>query len=540
MVRDRDHLDQLLAGLADAGVDDLFLIGGDIEDPVGEYASAVDLLPLVVDCAQRPGMIGIAGYPEGHPRISVEDLDQALRDKSRLADYVVTQMCFDPEALRTWIVRQREHGMELPVVIGMPGRVARRKLLKMSARIGVGPSIDFLRKQKGLRSLLSRRSTADRLYDGIAPMLDDPELAVDGIQYFTFNELLQTWEWHQKKLASNPKGSTGVPPVAARWGTREFRHRRVGHDTEQPARAAGRLRQHRRAAAQLADRRLRLPGRALRVQQLAPRAARLARDRRPVRPVAPHGQPLPARPRGAQADLRDGDQQRGGLPGRQGQAVRAHLAVRPRDRRRDPVPPRRGGVRVGRPGARRELALLPSGERWLRRRGREGRPLAVAPLRQAGDPQVLALPDPGPERLAGHREGQRRPGRAAEVLPHGAHERRGSPGADAAPRDGGRARPGAVRTLRDLRRDPRGDPRGRPRVRTRALRRARLRVEHARVRLDPVTAAGHLHRRRAARLPGVAARRGLRGHQRAGRQLRLRATSRTTTSTRGSWATASS
>jgi methylenetetrahydrofolate reductase (NADPH) len=210
MVRDRDHLGQLLAGLTDAGVDDLFLIGGDIEDPVGEYASAVDLLPLVVDRAQRPGMIGIAGYPEGHPRISVEDLDHALRDKSRLADYVVTQMCFDPEALHTWIVRQREHGMGLPVVIGMPGRVARRKLLKMSARIGVGPSIEFLRKQKGLRSLLSRRSTADRLYDRIAALLDDPDLAVAGIQYFTFNELLQTWDWHQKKAFSRHDGSNGV------------------------------------------------------------------------------------------------------------------------------------------------------------------------------------------------------------------------------------------------------------------------------------------------------------------------------------------
>jgi methylenetetrahydrofolate reductase (NADPH) len=212
MVRDGDHLDQLLAGLADAAVDDLFLIGGDIEDPVGEYASAVDLLPLVVDHRQRPRTIGIAGYPEGHPRISDEELQRALREKSRLADYVVTQMCFDPEALRTWIVRQREQGMELPVVVGMPGKVARRKLLMMSARIGVGPSIDFLRKQKGLRGLLSRRSTADRLYDRIAPLLDDPALAVAGFQYFTFNELLQTWEWHQ--------------------------NRRVGHDTKQPARAA--------------------------------------------------------------------------------------------------------------------------------------------------------------------------------------------------------------------------------------------------------------------------------------------------------------
>ncbi len=213
MVRDRAHLDQLLAGLADVGVDDLFLIGGDIEDPVGEYSSALDLLPLVVDHPQRPGLIGVAGYPEGHPLISAEELERVLRDKSRLTDYVVTQMCFDLEALRTWIVSQRERGMELPIVIGMPGKVTRRKLVTMSARIGVGPSIDFLRKQKGLRSLLSRRSTVDRLYEGIAPLLDDPELAIAGLQYFTFNELLQTWEWHQK--------------------------RRVGHDTKQPARAAG-------------------------------------------------------------------------------------------------------------------------------------------------------------------------------------------------------------------------------------------------------------------------------------------------------------
>jgi methylenetetrahydrofolate reductase (NADPH) len=163
-------------------------------------------------------MIGIAGYPEGHPRISEEDLDQALRVKSRLADYVVTQMCFDPEALHNWIARRREQGMELPVVIGMPGKVARRKLLKLSARIGVGPSIDFLRKQKGLRSLLSRRATADRLYDGIAPLLDDPALAIAGFQYFTFNELVRTWEWHQKKAFSDPEGSNGV---SARRGTVE-------------------------------------------------------------------------------------------------------------------------------------------------------------------------------------------------------------------------------------------------------------------------------------------------------------------------------
>lgn len=201
MVHDREHLDALLAGMADACVDDLFLIGGDAERPLGDYSSAVDLLPVIAEHPQRPAAIGIAGYPEGHPRVTDDDLEEALREKSRLADYVVTQMCFEPEALQRWIDR---HG-ELPVFIGMPGRVTRRKLLKMSARIGVGPSVDFLRKQRGVRRLLSPRSTVDRLYAQIE------RLDVAGFQFFTFNELADTWEWWEENgdVGTEPAGASG-------------------------------------------------------------------------------------------------------------------------------------------------------------------------------------------------------------------------------------------------------------------------------------------------------------------------------------------
>ena len=47
-------------------------------------------------------------------------------------------------------------------------------------------------------------------------------------------------------------------------------------------------------------------------------------------------------------------------------------------------------------------------DRRLRRQGRVRRPLAVAPDGQAGHPQVLPLPDPGPERAGRHQEAQRR------------------------------------------------------------------------------------------------------------------------------------
>jgi methylenetetrahydrofolate reductase (NADPH) len=204
MVRDSEHLDALLAGLAEAGVDDMFLIGGDAQEPAGLYTGAEQLLPIVAEHPQRPRTIGIAGYPEGHPLISDEDLDRVLTEKAGYADYVTTQMCFDSDAVAAWITRQRERGIELPVLIGMAGKVSRARLLELSVKIGVGPSLKFVRKQRGLRRLFSRASTADKLYDALLPLIDDPKLNVAGFHYFTFNNLIDTWQWQLEK-----QGRTG-------------------------------------------------------------------------------------------------------------------------------------------------------------------------------------------------------------------------------------------------------------------------------------------------------------------------------------------
>jgi methylenetetrahydrofolate reductase (NADPH) len=210
MVRDPDHLDELLAGMAEASVDDMFLIGGDADPPLGLYTAAGDLLPLVAEHPRRPRTIGIAGYPEGHPLISDEELDRALEEKSRLADYVTTQMCFDADAVRGWVTRQRERGIELPVLIGMAGKVSRTRLLELSVRIGVGPSLAFVRKQRGLRRLFTRGSTADKLYDALAPTLDDPRLNIAGFHFFTFNHLIETWQWQHGKQSQTGRAKGSV------------------------------------------------------------------------------------------------------------------------------------------------------------------------------------------------------------------------------------------------------------------------------------------------------------------------------------------
>jgi methylenetetrahydrofolate reductase (NADPH) len=218
MVRDRSHVDEFLAAMATAGVNDVFVIGGDADPPVGGYESAAELLPVIADHGQRPRTIGIAGYPEGHPKIDDVTLDRALAEKSRLADYVTTQLCFDPEALRGWIIGRREQGMSLPVIIGMPGKVMAARLLEMSARIGVGPSVAFLRKQRGLRNLfgLFRRSESDRLYEALEPLVGDPELGIAGLHFFTFNQLIATYEWQHEKQEPRASSRRSASDAAAR------------------------------------------------------------------------------------------------------------------------------------------------------------------------------------------------------------------------------------------------------------------------------------------------------------------------------------
>jgi methylenetetrahydrofolate reductase (NADPH) len=200
MVRGRDHLDELLERLAVDGIDDVFLIGGDGASPLGPYASAVELLGELHAHPRRPREIGVAAYPEGHPLIDARTLAEALAAKSAQATYLATQLCFDADALVGWLRATREAGITLPAHVGIPGAVDRRRLLEVSMRVGVGPSVAFVRKQRGLRQLFGRPSQAAAgLHDALVGPAAEPGLGVAGLHYFTFNRLVETWAWERDR-----------------------------------------------------------------------------------------------------------------------------------------------------------------------------------------------------------------------------------------------------------------------------------------------------------------------------------------------------
>lgn len=203
-VRDRAHLDGILAQLAELRVDTIFIPGGDAETPAGSYPTALALLRDIAESGHRFRQIGIAAHPEGHPLASDAALFEALAAKQPLATYLVTQMCFDTRKLATWLRAIRKRGIILPAWFGIPGVADRASLLKTSLRIGVGDSLRFLkRKPSAVAQLMRSKSyTPDELLGGIAPMLTDETLNVKGFHVFCFNQVEPFEAWRRQTLES--------------------------------------------------------------------------------------------------------------------------------------------------------------------------------------------------------------------------------------------------------------------------------------------------------------------------------------------------
>ena len=202
MVRDRDHLCDLVAALRDGGVDRAFVVGGDEKEP-GAYPDGLALLRDLADIGHPFRELGIPSYPQGHAFIADGPLLAALHAKAAFATYMTTQLCFDPTAISTWLAARRAEGLTLPVHIGVPGVAEPQKLLALAARIGVADTHRFLAKNVRFVARLVRSGgfyRPDALLEGIAPTLADPGANVTGIHLYLFNAVEATEGWRQAKL----------------------------------------------------------------------------------------------------------------------------------------------------------------------------------------------------------------------------------------------------------------------------------------------------------------------------------------------------
>ena len=169
LIRDRGHLEEVIARLKAADVREVFVIAGDPRVAAGEFAGAADLLSAMDELRGRFAEIGISGYPESHHLISDETTIEAMFEKEPMATYIVSQVCFDADVIATWVRRVRDRGTLLPIWIGIPGVIDNRRLLRISLKIGLGESARFLRGHRGWFARLLR----PRVYEPTKLLLSD-------------------------------------------------------------------------------------------------------------------------------------------------------------------------------------------------------------------------------------------------------------------------------------------------------------------------------------------------------------------------------
>ena len=191
LVRDGAHVHEIEARLTAAGVREVFVPAGDAREP-GPFPDAASLLR---ELGSSFAEVGITGYPESHHLIDDETTIRSMFEKEPMATYIVSQICFDPVTIQTWIARVRARGTTLPIWVGMPGIVDNSKLLRISMKIGLGESARFLRAHKAwLRRMVTRSFRPEPLLKRLKS--DD----IAGVHFYTFNELERTERWRRQTL----------------------------------------------------------------------------------------------------------------------------------------------------------------------------------------------------------------------------------------------------------------------------------------------------------------------------------------------------
>ena len=186
-VEGRPALERALGRLGDSGIGEAFVVSGDARKASGTYSTSLELLRDAVEIMPELA-VGIAGYPEGHPHLSDESILSHLRERAPYLRSIVTQMCFDVDAVARYADSLRVEGIDAELWAGIPGPVERAKLLSLGAKIGVGSSLGFLTRSSAVAGGLLR----GRRFDPTA-FLERLEAAagdrLHGLHVYTFNEL---------------------------------------------------------------------------------------------------------------------------------------------------------------------------------------------------------------------------------------------------------------------------------------------------------------------------------------------------------------
>jgi methylenetetrahydrofolate reductase (NADPH) len=200
---DRAQLDDYLRRVtAEAGVDEVLVIGGGIDLPRGAFAGTQALLETGLFEAHGIRTIGLAGHPEGQRELSAPGTAMTFQQKLAYARQttagarLVTQFIFEAEPLLAWERLIRVQGNYLPIDVGVPGPATLKSLLNYARLCGVGNSIRVLTRQTGNLLKLASLSYPDGLLTALAwQRASDPDCRIERLHLYPFGGLVRTARW---------------------------------------------------------------------------------------------------------------------------------------------------------------------------------------------------------------------------------------------------------------------------------------------------------------------------------------------------------
>jgi methylenetetrahydrofolate reductase (NADPH) len=200
----------LKRAVKEAGVREVLLIGGDELQALGPYTDSVAILRegLLRECGVQE--LGIAGYPEGHPRISSPVLAASMHEKLRIAAeqglgaYVLTQFSFAPGRIVEYCAELARGFPGVSVYIGLAGPTDPLALLRYAQRCGVSASLRALRDQGvGAVKLVMHTDPREQLVAFAHYCVGQVTCNVAGVHVYSFGGITATANWMNQTIASH-------------------------------------------------------------------------------------------------------------------------------------------------------------------------------------------------------------------------------------------------------------------------------------------------------------------------------------------------
>lgn len=193
---------ELLARLnGEADVRAALVIGGDLPSPAGSLLSAQQLIESGVLGRCGIERVGIAGYPDGHPRMTDEELESTLVTKVAAAQsagldvHIVTQFCFEAKVILRWIEWLRRRGLHLRVDIGFAGPTSLMTWMNYARRCGVRASAEALARRSGLVKHVFNAVAPDPIIRALVEALPAHDLGEVSPHLYSFGGLGATARW---------------------------------------------------------------------------------------------------------------------------------------------------------------------------------------------------------------------------------------------------------------------------------------------------------------------------------------------------------